>query len=817
MKPGAKDLLCIGLLLILVAAVFPFPAFSPSNLLATRFSDVITQYLPHQLFVRRSVLSQHRAPFWNPYECAGTPAFPNPLYPALSLPAALLLPLPAPLAVNLGFLLHILIAGALAFACARQAGCSRPASLFAGLVYSLGARSLIHAQAGLYSRMIAFAYIPLIFLCAEACLRRPSAASSARFAIALLLALLAGEAQLLACTLACAAGYAAARLWASPDGMPAIVSARRSWMCLFSGALLFVPLSSFYLLPALRLYPLLSRSCALGRARLDFMPSLREIAVSVLSPDLIGEFSPPGTLPWECALFMGVAPLLLIARCALDRKSRRDLAPWGLLAAAVVLLSARELAAFHTAAARLAPWLGQFRNPGRMLYLASFFSAVLAARAFDCVASARSRGDGAAAPRAWLFILTGGVLAYGLLISRAHGADCAVLARNCAERFAHYFGAAQAGALDVGHLELGASLFTRHATDSLRFSLLLVPVLCGLCALVERGRIGRGIFAFAVCAAAFIELLRASAAFLEVHPLDEVYPASPLAAAIGAERGGGRLLDASPPPHAAFWTAFPFYRSTALGIPRVDGYTPVNFIAYARYLDLMSGVAGPLPRWSLGASRFNAPGLLSLLGAGLVLSPKPLGVPGFVPLGEFTDVSVYRQFLGGEVEPRLFLYRNRERLPRAWLIPRAEACPPEGEARALASLDPYAMALVERDAPPLSGGEPFRPAPIARYAPGLLEIVVGTEREAHLCTREIWAPGWAAFDNGKPLGVVRTNGIFCGMRLSPGRHSVRLRYTPPGFRAGAAISLLTLAAMCALLRLGRGRRDRLTDVNSAGR
>ena len=797
-KPAAKDLLCVGLLLTLVAAVFPLPAFSPSNLLATRFSDVITQYLPHQLFVRHTVFRHHRFPFWNPYECAGTPAFPNPLYPALSFPAVLLLPLPPPLAVNLGFFMHLFMAGALTFACARQAGCSRAASLFAGIIYALGARSLTHIQAGLYSRMIFFAYIPLIFLCAERCLGKPSIRSAAWFAISLSLALLTGELQLLIYALVCSAAYAVLRSWITPSGMTGSISPRRSWACFLSGAILCIPLSAFYLLPSQRLYPLLSRSSALGPGRLDFMPSLREVAASLCSPGLIGEFSPFGTLPWECALFMGLAPIMLIARCALDRESRRDLMPWGLLAAAAVLLSIKELAPLHAALARLAPSLGQFRNPGRMLYLASFFSAVLAARAFDAAVAGRKPAF------LWLPILAGGMLVYGLLLARVHGASCGGLARNYAHRFEAFFGAAQLGTLDMRHLELGASLFKLDAIRSLLFSLLLIPPLCLVCALGGRGRIRPGLVAFALSSTAFLDLFRASPAFLEVHPLGEIYPPSPLVAAIRDERGGGRLLDATPPPRAAFWTAFPFYRSTAIGISRVDGYTPVNFTAYARYLDLMSGVPGPLPRWSLGASSVRAPGLLSLLGAGLVLSASPLDLPGLVPIGAFVDVPVYRQFMGGEIEPRLFLFRNRDRLPRAWLVPRVEICPPEREERELTRLDPYAMALVERGALPLSGGEPFRPVPITRYAPGLVEIEVRTDRAAYLCTREIWAPGWTASDTGKPVAVVRTNGIFCGVYLPPGRHEVRVRYLPPGFRIGVAVSLLTCAGLALLVCRGGG-------------
>jgi hypothetical protein len=265
------------------------------------------------------------------------------------------------------------------------------------------------------------------------------------------------------------------------------------------------------------------------------------------------------------------------------------------------------------------------------------------------------------------------------------------------------------------------------------------------------------------------------------------------------------MLDMTPPREAAFWAAYPFARGTALDIPRVDGYTPVNLAAYARFLDLMTGTAGPLPRWSLVAPSVEEPGLLSLLGVGLVLSDRPPGVPGLRPAGVFVDVPVYRQFLGEGIEPRLFLFRNPGRLPPAWIVSRAEVCPPGEEGRALRSLDPRLKALLAPGARPLAAEGGFRTVPVRRAAPGLLEAEVATEHPAHLCTREIWAPGWEATVDGKPAEVTRTNGIFCGIRLPPGVHAVRLRYTPPGFRAGMAISLLTLAAVSVSIRARRGK------------
>jgi hypothetical protein len=76
--------------------------------------------------------------------------------------------------------------------------------------------------------------------------------------------------------------------------------------------------------------------------------------------------------------------------------------------------------------------------------------------------------------------------------------------------------------------------------------------------------------------------------------------------------------------------------------------------------------------------------------------------------------------------------------------------------------------------------------------------------------------GWTARDEkNAPLTVSRSNGPFLAVRVPRGTHDVRLQYVPPGARAGAAVSLASLAVAAALVLLGRRRARRTADVISA--
>jgi hypothetical protein len=65
--------------------------------------------------------------------------------------------------------------------------------------------------------------------------------------------------------------------------------------------------------------------------------------------------------------------------------------------------------------------------------------------------------------------------------------------------------------------------------------------------------------------------------------------------------------------------------------------------------------------------------------------------------------------------------------------------------------------------------------------------------------------GWRALDEtGHRVALERFHTTFLSLRLPPGKHRVRLRYFPPGLRAGLAVSVSTLALIAAA-RVARAR------------
>ena len=80
-------------------------------------------------------------------------------------------------------------------------------------------------------------------------------------------------------------------------------------------------------------------------------------------------------------------------------------------------------------------------------------------------------------------------------------------------------------------------------------------------------------------------------------------------------------------------------------------------------------------------------------------------------------------------------------------------------------------------------------------------------REAVLVASLVQDGGWRARDeSGRLLRVARANGPFLAVTVPRGEHRVSLTYTPPGARAGAALSLVSLVAAATASLFARRKR-----------
>jgi hypothetical protein len=154
------------------------------------------------------------------------------------------------------------------------------------------------------------------------------------------------------------------------------------------------------------------------------------------------------------------------------------------------------------------------------------------------------------------------------------------------------------------------------------------------------------------------------------------------------------------------------------------------------------------------------------------------------------------------------ILRNSRAQPRAWLVAEAEAV--DGEeafarirGESAHKFDPGRTALLEvnkSELPSLPGTDlmPGSTVRIAEYQPNRIVLESNAPTATMLVVSEMFYPGWKATLDGKQTQIYLADYLLRGLALPPGPHRVEMRYTAPGARNGAIITLLTLCLIAGL-------------------
>jgi uncharacterized membrane protein YfhO len=78
-----------------------------------------------------------------------------------------------------------------------------------------------------------------------------------------------------------------------------------------------------------------------------------------------------------------------------------------------------------------------------------------------------------------------------------------------------------------------------------------------------------------------------------------------------------------------------------------------------------------------------------------------------------------------------------------------------------------------------------------RYEPNRVDVKTKAVAPSILVLGENHYPGWRAYLDGEPVGVLRVNYNQRGVRVPAGEHEVRFVYRPKSVMIGSAVSLLT--------------------------
>lgn len=699
--------------------------------------DVVYQEIPWRKAVREAVKNR-RFPLWNPFILAGEPLMavqqPVVFHPATWI--GFLLPLAQQWTLEMA--LRIFLAALCAYLFLRDIGASEIAALFGALIWALSDYLVFFLG---YPLTPAAAVFPLLLLGLRRLACSPGRGAVATTVVALLLIGTAGHPE----TLLHAVGAGGIYFLFELAPLTNRNRVRSVALSLLAGVLT-LGLLAVLLLPLLEALPqtaehLVRSTYYVHETRSVRLPqAISRIALNVVPYSYgvpgKGETGPGG---WETAGYVGTIawPLVLMGLVAKNRTK------WPLIFLGVVGIL---LACRFPGIADLVGSLPLFKIAinERLIFLAAFASAALAALGLDWLLERKETGR--------LALLSGGGLA--LLI-----------------------GVFAAFRPHMAALELPASyMWTRFILQALPLGLVIAVVL------TFRRRVS-------------LVLTAVVALFVVQRGLEEyeVYPTYPNRAFYPPLRSLDKIPRGVPDRMTAVGFSLIPNISALYEIEDVRGYEAMTFLPlFATY----SLWCVPQGVWFNRVDDPTKP-FLSFLNVRYVYA-----APGFSPplgwkvlyQGEEGLLFENPKALARAFVPRRLRYEAdpERRLGVLWSI---------SDFADLGVIGQAPPPGIEAAFPQQNGDASVR---ISSYVPGRITFDVVAASPAVVATSVTAWRGWKLTVDDAPAGLLPYNHAFLAFRVPPGRHTAVLRYLPDSFLAGSTTSLLTLGvALFLLLRSGR--------------
>ena len=169
-------------------------------------------------------------------------------------------------------------------------------------------------------------------------------------------------------------------------------------------------------------------------------------------------------------------------------------------------------------------------------------------------------------------------------------------------------------------------------------------------------------------------------------------------------------------------------------------------------------------------------------------------------------LSVALALLGFEV------IENTRALPRAYVVPRAQAFSPARHPGLTATqlvaspdVDLHSMLLVENDpnaAAEPSGTLPLAPAIAEDQGPNVVRVTATAEQPSYVVLNDFYQRGWTAQVDGQPARVVIANALFRAVAIEPGAHAIEFRFEPQSVLIGGVVSAISLVVVLASILIG---------------
>jgi len=739
--------------------------------------DLILYSYPYRVAVARAI-QQGRLPLWNPDLFAGVPMLGN-IQTAVLYPFNLLFVWPGgPQLLSWSIIIHLALAGLFFYAFSRKAlELARAPSALAAAAFSASGFAI--AQSEHLNQANAFPWVPALLLAFDQAYRTRHAGWGALLALILALQIFAGHPQDVYYGLLLLTVWAVVLLIRRRGGGPRSMLAPlvMPLVALFAGLLL----AAVQLVPTVELTRLSYRSGGL--------PWNDAIAFSMRGRGMLGNLLPDylTAINGEWAGYIGIVAtgLALFALWRCWREAR--VVAFALVAVAAVLIALGPLTPVFWLGYHLLPGLALFRVPARAQLMSTFAGSALAgigaAEAQRLVREGRRRI--AAFPL--------GVIAGLLMIETvAYALQHRGLSASVLKVFPQPIPGRQLLVWAILGVVMALTFLFSFRRPGWLTPTLAVVVSIEMVLAAQALNPPQGLPA---------SVYQSSAALDAVLPTDGSPYRSLSLAGLSDQQLNGGLSDPRFHAYAARRAIDQPDFALQDGRATLDGYDGgiLPLASYVRFRPLLipPGTTNqPDYPFIVLTSQPTHATLLGLLGVKDVLV-QPSAVPAtpaeFRPLGPVGSVMILENTA---VQPRAFLVHDVR--------------PSRGVTADFASLqsagfDPASSAIASAGC---SGASPAGDdlVNLTRNDPEALDVRAATDAGGLLVVSTVAYPGWTARVDGRDTPLLQVDDLLQGVCLSPGAHTVQLRFAPSGWPLAVAASVLGLLLVLYLGLAGALRR-----------
>ncbi len=349
-----------------------------NQVLSSPQADLFLHFVAWRQFAFEQLRQGHLV-LWNPYYLCGAPFFGGFEAALLYPPNWLYMILPLSLAINLGIILHVILAGFLTYLWALRRGLHPMGALVAGVIFMWSGAFYLHLFAGHLPNLCAMTWAPLIFLCVDGLIEKISLRWILLGIFAVSMQILAGHPQYVYFTAIIVWIYGLINL----KGLGSKGYFLASWAAVYVGASLLTAVQLWTGIEAFtecgRNIPLEIRSAS----SFSFPP---ENILTLFLPGLFGNLT---TVPywgrwylWEVSFYIGAVAFFLVVYCVVAESSPKKLKLL-FVACIVFLFSLGAYTPLYGFLYDYVPLFKNFRGVCKFDYLSTLLLAMLAGMGMD--------------------------------------------------------------------------------------------------------------------------------------------------------------------------------------------------------------------------------------------------------------------------------------------------------------------------------------------------------------------------------------------------------------------------------------------------